>query len=195
MHREQCLRAAAAGLHVICQKPLCDRLTDAEFLVARLRHHPRHFVVHENHRFRPWFQEVLRLHRTGFFGRILHLRLEQHDPVEPPQKINLEAERGVWLQYGVHLADMVHALLGDPGRVRAWLAHINPRVRGESLAQVVLEYPDATAAIDVSWKAAGMRQGGALLIGGKGRGVLRGLPDAWRDRAIPDLPGQHGGAG
>ncbi len=174
LHREQCQRAADAGLHVICQKPLCDRLTDAEFLVARLRQQPRHFVVHENHRFRPWFQEVLRLHRAGFFGRIRHLRLEQHDPVEPPQKINLEAERGVWLQYGVHLADMVHALLGDPVRVYARLAHINPRVRGESLAQVSLEYPEVTAGIDVSWKAAGVRQGGALLIGEEGEAFYEG---------------------
>lgn len=174
LHREDCLLAAAAGLHIVCQKPLCDRLDETEQLVDALRHHNRLFVVHENHRFRPWFQEVLRLHREGFFGRLRHVQLEQHDPKEPPEKIDTDVEQGVLLQYGVHLVDLAHALLGDPTRVHAWMQHLNPRVRGESLAHVVMEYPEASAVIDVSWKPAGLQQGHALIVGEKGEAYYEG---------------------
>lgn len=174
LHREHCLLAARAGLHIVCQKPLCDRLDEALRLVAELRSHPRRFVVHENHRYRPWFRDVLRHVNEGFFGPLRYIELVQHDPSEPPEKIDTEVEHGVLLQYGVHLVDMVHALLGDPVCVRARMANINPRVRGESLAHVVFEYPDATVVVAVSWKAAGVQQGGALIVGERGEAFYEG---------------------
>nr|MBP7143311.1 hypothetical protein [Opitutaceae bacterium] len=82
--------------------------------------------------------------------------------------------RGVLLQYGVHLIDMAVALLGDPIRVHAHLDRINPRVRGESLAQVRLEYEGASAIVDVSWKCAGVQQGHALVMGEAGEAFYEG---------------------
>ena len=174
LHREHCLRAAQAGVHIICQKPLCDRLEDARSLVHELREHARLFVVHENHPYRPWFRDMLQRHRDGFFGRPRLLHLIQHDAHEPPEPFKSEAERGVLLEYGVHLVDMVRALLGEPRRTSANLQRINPRVRGESLAHVVFEYADALAVIDISWKAHGLQQGGVLFIGDAGEAWFEG---------------------
>jgi D-apiose dehydrogenase len=174
LHREHCLRAAQAGVHIICQKPLCNRLEDARSLVDALRDYHCLFLVHENHPYRPWFRDILQRHRDGFFGRPRFLHLTQHDAHEPPERFKSEAERGVLLEYGVHLVDMVRALLGEPGRVSAHLQHINPRVRGESLAHVVFEYPDAIAVIDISWKAHGLQQGSVLFIGEAGEAWFEG---------------------
>src|SRR5262245_18376843 len=68
LHREHCLRAAAAGVHIICQKPLCNELSEAESLVAELSSYDKIFAVHENHPYRPWFRHILRLRDEGFFG-------------------------------------------------------------------------------------------------------------------------------
>ena len=174
LHREHCLRAARAGVHIICQKPLCDRLEDARALVSELRNYHRLFLVHENHPYRPWFRDMLQRHRAGFFGPIRFLHLTQHDAHEPPEAFKSEAERGVLLEYGVHLVDMVRALLGEPGRVSARLQRINPRVRGDSLAHVVFDYPDTTAVLDISWKAHGMAQGSVLLVGDAGEAFFEG---------------------
>jgi predicted dehydrogenase len=174
LHREHCLHAAQAGVHIICQKPLCDRLEEAQALVAALRDYDRLFVVHENHTYRPWFRDMLQRQRAGFFGRPRFLHFVQHDAREPPETFKAEAERGVLLEYGVHLVDMVRALLGEPGRVSARLHRINPRVRGESLAHVVFEYPEATAVLDVSWKAHGLAQGSVLLVGEAGEAFFEG---------------------
>ena len=173
-HMAHCLQAKEANLHVICQKPLCDELSDAQMLVSSFAASSKLFCVHENHVYRPWFQQVRALHRENFFGPLRWLRLEQNDPSAPPQKASREAKRGVLLEYGVHLADMIRALLGPPERVSAQLRRVHPDIRGESLAHVAFEYPEGTAVVDIAWKNGGFAQGGALFLGDQGEAFYHG---------------------
>jgi predicted dehydrogenase len=77
LHRDHCLLAKKHGAHVICQKPLCPELSDAVQLVEAFRDYPKAFVVHDNHRYRPWFSRIRALYESGFFGDIKYLRLFQ----------------------------------------------------------------------------------------------------------------------
>jgi predicted dehydrogenase len=168
LHREHCLQAKKAGVHIICQKPLCESLEDARVLVAEMEGYPKLFAVHENHPYRPWFQRVLALCREGFFGTPRLLRLEQYDANEPPEAYKNEAALGVLIEYGTHLVDMMLTLLGAPVRTYARLHQLNPRTKGETLALVAYEYPEATAVIDIGWKPGGLAHGGFVLEGDKG---------------------------
>jgi predicted dehydrogenase len=174
LHKEHCLRAAAAGLHIICQKPLCAVLADAQQLVAALGSYPKVFAVHENHPYRPWFRKIRELQVASFFGPIRHVSLIQHDAHEPPEQFKCEAERGVMLEYGVHLVDMLRALLGEPQSVFASLQRVNPRVRGESLATALYAFEGASGLIDISWKTTGPELGSATVIGERGAAVYDG---------------------
>jgi predicted dehydrogenase len=174
LHREHCLIAKDAGIHVICQKPLCDSLEDGRALVAEMARHPKLFAVHENHPYRPWFQHVVGLCREGFFGTLRLLRLEQYDAKEPPEAYKNEAALGVLIEYGTHLVDMVLTLLGVPARTYARLHRVNPRTRGETLALVAYEYPEATAVIDIGWKPGGLAHGGFVLEGDRGAVLYEG---------------------
>jgi predicted dehydrogenase len=171
LHREHCMLAKAANVHVICQKPLCDSLEDARALVAAMDGYPRLFAVHENHPYRPWFQKVASLFREGHFGTARLLRLTQYDAKEPPEVYKLETRWGVLLEYGTHLVDLMRSLLGMPARTYARLHRYHPRVRGENFALVVCEYPESTAVIDIGWKQAGLAHGAFLLEADRG-GVL-----------------------
>lgn len=174
VHAEQCLRAKAAGLHIICQKPLCDQLEEARSLVTAFADYPKLFCVHENHVYRPWFRRLVALHRNGAFGTIKWVRLEQNDSALPNQRLNLEASCGVLLQYGVHLVDMVRVLLGSPKRVSARLHRTSTKLAGENLAHVAFEYPETTAVIDIAWKDGGFSQGSALVLGDEGEAFYEG---------------------
>jgi D-apiose dehydrogenase len=174
LHNEHCLRAADAGLHIICQKPLCADLAEAQQLVAALGSYPKVFSVHENHPYRPWFRKIMELHAAGFFGPIRHVSLVQHDAKEPPEQFKCEAPRGIMLEYGVHLVDMLRALLGEPRSVSASLQHVNPRVRGESLATALYIFEGSSGLIDISWKATGPELGSATVIGEQGAAVYDG---------------------
>ena len=122
----------------------------------------------------PGSQEILARHEAGFFGRVHGVRLEQLDPKEPAEAYKQRSEHGILLEYATHLVDMMRALLGDPRRVYARLHHTNPRVRGESLALVTFEYPDATVVIDVGWQPGGVAQGGLVVVGDRGSAVYEG---------------------
>lgn len=185
LHREHCLKAAEKELHIICQKPLCDELDEAESLVHELAGYPKLFCVHENHPYRPWFLRVIELHRDGFFGRDLKLSLVHHAPSEPPETFKTEAEKGILLDYGVHLIAMASALLGEPDSVKAELHRTNPRVKGESRAKVTLAFPAATAHIDISWQDNQPFRGGFSLVGSQGEAhfpgsLTRGDPAQFR---------------
>jgi len=174
LHYAHCLLGRQAGVHIVCQKPLCSRLQDARALVRQMSDYPRVFAVHENHRYRPWFQGVRRLLREGFFGHAYFLRLEQFDAQEPPEAYKSSAAEGVLLEYGSHLVDMIRSAFGEPRRVYARTHRGNPRVCGESLVHVVYEYPDATAILDTGWKAGAIAQGSVLLLGDWGEAYYEG---------------------
>lgn len=173
-HSELCLEAAARKAHVACQKPLCQSPEEAEDLVYRLRHYSKQFCVHENHPWRPWFREIRKRYLDGLFGESLELRISQHEPVEPPEEFKTRSEKGIMLDYGIHLVAMAQALFGEPSHVKANFERINPRVVGESRASVSLEFPMATAQIDVSWQDHGAFEGGFLLKGSRAEARLEG---------------------
>jgi predicted dehydrogenase len=174
LHREHCLVAKEADVHVMCQKPLCDTLKDARALVAAMQGYRKLFAVHENHPFRPWFQTVRGLLTEGFFGTPRLVRLTQYDAKEPPEAYKVAAQRGVLIEYGTHLVDMMLTLLGSPERVYARVQRVNPRMRGESQALVSFEYPETTALIEVGWKPGGLPHGGFILEGDKGAVLYEG---------------------
>ena len=174
LHFEHCLIAKEANVHIICQKPLCDNLRDARELTSRLDNYEKIFAVHENHRYRPWFQIILEQAAAGFFGTPQIFRLEQYEPAAPAEAYKSKMEQAILLEYGTHLVDMVRALLGEPDRVYARLHKTNPQVRGESLAHVVYEYPQTTAIIDIAWKPGGVGQRSVLLAGNEGEAYLEG---------------------
>lgn len=174
LHAAHCLAAAAAGAHVICQKPLAPSLAEARRLVADLAGRGRLLAVHENHRFRPWFTALVEAVRAGTAGAPRFLRLEQLDPAEPPEAFKNEGPLGVFFEYGTHLVDMMRVLLGEPRRVHARAHRPNPRVRGESLVHATFEYPEATAVVHVGWKPSGLPQGGLLLVGDEGEAIYEG---------------------
>jgi 1,5-anhydro-D-fructose reductase (1,5-anhydro-D-mannitol-forming) len=125
LHEAQCLAAAAAGCHVLCEKPLAlDRLT-AERMVRACReaqvimgtnHHLRHAATHRSMR---------ALIAAGELGRVLSARV--FHAVYLPEHLQgwrldrPDAGGGVILDITVHNADTVAFLLGEyPQRVTAF---------------------------------------------------------------------------
>jgi 1,5-anhydro-D-fructose reductase (1,5-anhydro-D-mannitol-forming) len=117
LHRDQVLSAAAAGKHVLCEKPLALTLDDARAMVARCRargvvmgtnHHLRNAATHRAMR------EAIKAGRIGrpLFARVFHaVYLPPHLQgwrIDKP-----EAGGGVILDITVHDADTLRFVLDD----------------------------------------------------------------------------------
>jgi len=115
LHAQQAIAAAAAGKHVLCEKPLALNLPDAQAIVQACRsagvvlgtnHHLRHAASH---------QAIRRLVRDGaigtpLFARVFHaVRLPEH--LQGWRIHKPEAGGGVVLDITVHDADTLRFIL------------------------------------------------------------------------------------
>lgn len=70
MHAEYTIRAAQAGKHVICEKPMATSVADAEAMVRACREAGRRLSIGYRLHFEPHHQEVMRLSRERVFGPV-----------------------------------------------------------------------------------------------------------------------------
>lgn len=154
-HAVLCAAAAARGIAVLCQKPLGPTLADARAIVSDVGTRAR-LMVHENWRFRPWYQEAARWVSEGLIGEPRRLALSTRSsglvardgglPALIRQPMLATLPRLMIAEVLVHHLDVAGMLVG-PLKVeaaRTW--HAVDAVRGESAARIDL----SSAPVDVT---------------------------------------------
>jgi 1,5-anhydro-D-fructose reductase (1,5-anhydro-D-mannitol-forming) len=128
LHRDQVFAAAAAGKHVLCEKPLALTLPDARAMVAECRKHG--VVMGTNHHLRNAathraMREAIKAGRIGrpLFARVFHsVYLPAH--LQGWRLERPDAGGGVILDITVHDADTLRFVLDDePKSVVAMASH------------------------------------------------------------------------
>ena len=70
MHLEYTLRAAAAGKHVLCEKPMATSAADAQRMVDACRQAGRRLMIAYRCQYLPEYRELIRMARDKIFGEI-----------------------------------------------------------------------------------------------------------------------------
>ncbi len=124
LHREQALAALAAGLHVVCEKPLAMNAGQAREMAQRAEAAGRATLTFFTHRAVAAAAHLKRLLGEGFLGRVHHVSAEyltaSHlKPGKPASWRMRRAESGTGVlgDIGSHLVDLVRWWLGDFERV------------------------------------------------------------------------------
>jgi predicted dehydrogenase len=153
-HRSLVELAARRGVPAICQKPFAVNLADAEAMVAACRDAGVPLMVHENFRWQAPLMAVRRAVDGGrigapFFGRVSF----RHDwDVYSRQPYLAEDARFAIMDVGIHLLDVARFLFGEVTRISCTTQRVNPRVKGEDVATMLLEHASgATSVIDCSF--------------------------------------------
>lgn len=111
-HAQFVERAAAAGKHVFCEKPIDLDLGRVQAAVAAARRARVTLQVGFNRRFDPQFRRVAQAVRRGAVGRPQLLRITSRDP-EPPSLEYARASGGIFLDMSIHDLDMARFLAGE----------------------------------------------------------------------------------
>lgn len=156
-------RAAAAGRHVLAQKPLAASVDEAERCCALGERHDVVVAVKENWRWYPWYRTAIDAIHAGAIGepRVLHLRRSCWGSPDPGWRVWREQPyfrtmpRAIWFEVGPHLVDALRAMLGEPRSVSAAFARTSPLMAGEDAAHVLLRFEHAFATCDLSWAERG----------------------------------------
>ena len=146
-HHALALRAARAGKHVLCEKPLAMTLAQAdEMLMAAAQHHvimPVNFVL----RYNPVTDAVKAVIDSGLLGRPLHAALANNAADEnlPPGHWfwDKAASGGIFIEHGVHFFDLYRHWFG-PGRVVCAHTEVREHTAQEDRVMCTVRHDDGT---------------------------------------------------
>jgi predicted dehydrogenase len=160
LHAPAILAAAQAGKHVLCEKPLCVSLSEADAIAAAVASGGITLMCAHNLLFLPTVGPARELIREGRLGSVYTARTT-NSFFSPADATNIgwRADRamsggGELLDTGYHPTYLLlHLLDGQPVEVAAMLSrHRLDFLEGEDSAQVLVRFADGVVgSIETSW--------------------------------------------
>ena len=152
LHAEWIMRAADAGKHVLCEKPLT--LTSAEAETVARHCSERGVLVMEAfmYRFHPAWQAVRQVIANGSIGRITDVAVWFSFRSTRPTDYRHDAGSGGGALYdvGCYAVDVSRLLLGDEPQNVLAVARVDPEINVDMTFTAILDYGDATASFTCS---------------------------------------------
>ncbi|MCL6552317.1 MAG: Gfo/Idh/MocA family oxidoreductase [Firmicutes bacterium] len=184
--------AAAAGVHILCEKPMAATLADCDRIEQAVRTSGVVFMQNYPKRFDPVNHELVRRVHRGDLGRVVLVRVRHGhchglDPAFGQQWFADPAYSGggALLDEGVHAADFLLWLLGTPVDVTATVSRAALGLPVEDTAAAVFTFPDgALAEVTASWTFVAAEQS-VEVYGTEGAALLSGVDLASREFATP----------
>jgi len=147
--------ALAQGVRaIVCQKPFCSSLAEANEAADLAEAAGIPLVVHENFRFQPWYRTIKQALEEELIGDVLQLtfRLRTGDGQGPQAYLDRQPyfqtmPKLLIHETGVHWIDTFRYLLGEPEAVYADLRKLNPVIEGEDAGYFIFDYPNGARAL------------------------------------------------
>jgi myo-inositol 2-dehydrogenase/D-chiro-inositol 1-dehydrogenase len=187
-HRALIEAAARHGCHVLCEKPPATTLEDCDAIARAVAAAGIVFMQSFPKRFDPVNDELKRMVEAGELGRLVLARVRHghFHGLEP------EFARGWWmdrtrsgggalLDEGIHAADFVRWLFGEPESVTATISSSALGLPLEDTAVAVFRFPDGLLAEVATGMAFVAADVSVELFGTGGSALLAGVDLASRD--------------
>ena len=168
-HHEAALKAAKAGKHILCEKPLSMSLEQCQQMIQAAK--KAGVVLQTGHHLRSnlYVEKAKQIITSGALGRVTFIRLRQtHDwggnkSIAPSFGLLKNSGGGTLLDNGCHMMDLARNLGGDVkslfarmGTLGAW----ESQVEVEDTSLVSLEFASGTlGSVENAWTATGWENG------------------------------------
>jgi predicted dehydrogenase len=175
LHCDLVMQAAAAGKHIVLEKPMCLNLSEADRMLEACRKAKVKLMYAEELCFAPKYVRLKQLLDSGALGKpVLLKQSEKHDGPHAPHFWDVERSGGgVTMDMGCHAIEFFRWLLGRPPIKSVYAqmgTHVHgTRTRGEDNAILILEFENGvTAVAEESWTKLGGMDDRAEVHGSKG---------------------------
>ena len=162
LHCEATLAAAAAGKHVVCEKPLCLNLQDADRMIQACRKAGVKLMYAEELCFAPKYVRLKKLLDDGALGvPTLIKQSEKHDGPHAPHFWDVDRSGGgVTMDMGCHAIEFFRWMLGKPKLVSVYAQMATQvhgeKTRGDDNALLILEFEGGCVGLaEESWTKLG----------------------------------------
>ena len=174
MHAEYTIRAAAAGKHVMCEKPMAISVRECEEMIAACKKAGKKLMIGYRCHFEPTNLEAIRLAASGAIGQRKYFRSEHGFTQGDPSRWRLKralSGGGSLMDIGIYALNASRYMTGEePVAVYAHEVtdRSDPRFHEvEDRIEFELEFPSGVIASCMSMYNA--NQNHILLVGDKGR--------------------------
>jgi len=174
MHAEYTIRAAKAGKHVMCEKPMAVSSAECEAMIAACRQAGKKLMIGYRCHFEPTNLEAIRRARAGEIGKLRYFRSEHGFNFGNPDAWRLKKAMsggGSLMDMGIYALNAARYMTGEePSAVYAVEStdKKDPRFREvEDRIAFELEFPSGVIGSCISMYSAA--QNHILLMGDKGR--------------------------
>ncbi len=175
LHCEATLAAAAAGKHVVCEKPLCMNLAEADRMIAACRKAKVKLMYAEELCFTPKYVRLKQLVDSGALGKV-HLvkQSEKHDGPHAGWFWDVERSGGgVTFDMGCHAFEFFRWMLGKPKALSVYADMgtyvYKDRTRGDDDAILIVDFEGPAHCIaEESWTKKGGMDDRAEVYGSEG---------------------------
>ena len=184
LHAQVTVDAARAGKHVICEKPLCNTLEEADQMIDECRKHGVLLLYAEELLFAPKYVRAKTLVDEGAFGSVYLVKhWEEHYGPHMPWFWDVRRSGGgVMMDMGCHSIEYTRWVLGKPAvkSVSATMGTFvhGDRTQGEDHSIAVIEYEgNRLAFAEDSWAKPGGMDDRVEIYGSQGHtraDMLRG---------------------
>lgn len=176
LHARICIDAAQAGKHVICEKPLCITLDEADAMIEACRQAGVKLMYAEELCFTPKYVRAKELVKEGALGELyLMKQAEKHDGPHSPWFWDVDVSGGgVTLDMGCHAFEYFRWMLNKERRAVAVYADMGTfvhrdRTRGDDDAIIIVEFEGGVRGVaEESWAKKGGMDDRVELYGSKG---------------------------
>ena len=158
LHLEGCRHAAAAGKHILLEKPIARTPAEADQVIAAARQAGVMLMIAHSDRYSPVFRETRRLLDEGTLGEVIALHVDHYSNyVNPPGGWRRSRELiggGCVMDTGIHQLDLLSWYLGTPAEVFAYAATDPARLESEVVCTAVFKFAGgAIAEFFCNWGA------------------------------------------
>ncbi|WP_020652241.1 Gfo/Idh/MocA family protein [Massilia niastensis] len=174
MHAEFTVRAAKAGKHVLCEKPMAMSSSECETMIDACRRAGKKLMIGYRCHFEPYNLEAIRRARAGEIGKLRYFRSEHGFTTGNPNAWRLRKAMsggGSLMDIGIYALQAARYMTGEePVAVyaREQTDRSDPRFREvEDMIEFQLEFPSGVIGSCMSMYSA--NQNHILLMGDKGR--------------------------
>jgi predicted dehydrogenase len=175
LHCQATVDAAHAGKHVICEKPLCMNLAEADTMIRTCRERGVKLMYAEELCFTPKYVRARQLIEEGALGKVyLVKQAEKHDGPHADWFWDVQRSGGgVTFDMGCHAIEFFRWVLGKP-RITSVYAQMGTyvhgsRTQGDDNALLVLEFEGGAVGVaEESWTKPGGMDDRAEIHGDQG---------------------------
>jgi len=156
-HYWQIIKAAEAGKHILCEKPVTLTSQQAEEVMRVCEKHKRLLMINYPYRFHPLIQKAKELIDKKMIGKIVSVTANFNIDFHPDDNFRFKKELsggGALRDLGTHIIDLFRYFNGEFVEVKGYLDNVVYKSEVEDYAAAVLKYENSGYAyLNVSFNA------------------------------------------